>query len=427
MLPWPHSKAAAAAALALLLAPAWGRSSPLDVPLAVPVPRLTAELPFQTRVLGLPRGLQHLPPRLVPTLSLTAVAVPRAAGMAALRAPEDSEAGVWTTLRTELDAFDRGLQPEATSGTSNAWIDLSGFLRTGLGTANVTRSPDSDETRSRAALDNARLALDAGVGPLSVFLSIEGSTDGGRQFLIHDGEAGELEVYDAYADLELGRHLALRAGRFRAPVSQSALLDENELLFLDRTGIGQLWFERDDGVALLARADRFSAWLAVQNGSDGAGSDPAFTARAVLRLFGEGEAPRREGAFDADLGETVYLGLAWNEDTAQPDSGVLVAEASYTFESFSLAGEFLSPQDGFTDGHDFWNVTASAMLVPERWEVAARYEDFRDRAEARIWRAGVVRYLRGADTKLQLGLSRLEHPDSHLDVTALDLTLVASF
>lgn len=413
MLPCPRPTAVCASALALFLAPAWGGVAP--GPLAPP---------FQPEVLSVPRGLPRLPPRLAPSLSLATLARAPGAIAGSAGTTADVELEAWTVLSGEMDAFERGLEGER---GSSAWIDLTGFLRAGLGTAKATRWPAEDETLTRAALDNARLALDAGVGPLAVFLSIEGSTDGGRQFLIHNGEGGEVEVYDAYADLDLGTHLVLRAGRFRAPVSQSALLDENQLLFLDRTGIGQLWFERDDGVALQARGERIEGWLAVQNGSDGAGDDLAITARAVLRLFGEGQAPRREGAFDADLGETVYLGVAWYEDLALPDSRVIVTEASYTFEAFSLAGEFLVPENGFTDGHEFWNLTASAMIVPERWEVAARYEDFRDRAEARIWRAGVVRYLRGADTKLQLGLSRLEHADSHLDVTALDLTLVASF
>jgi hypothetical protein len=414
MLPCPRSTAAPATALALLLAPAWG-STPSG-----PLPP-----PFHADLLGVPSGPIRLPARLAPTLSLASPSIAPVRARFPLPVDRKAESEAWDVLRDELDTFDRGL--EGGEGGPSAWIDLSGFLRAGLGTAKMTRWPAEDQTLSRAALDNARLALDAGVGPLSVFLSVEGSTDGGRQFLIHDGEGGELEVYDAYADLDLGTHLVLRAGRFRAPVTQSTLLDENQLLFLDRTGIGQLWFERDDGVALLARGQRIEGWLAVQNGSDGAGDDVAITARAVLRLFGEGLAPRREGAYDADLGETVHVGVAWYEDLALPDSRVLVAEASYTFEAFSLAGEFLVPENGFTDGHEFWNLTASAMIVPERWEVAARYEDFRDRAEARLWRAGVVRYLRGAETKLQLGLSRLEHPDSHLDVTALDLTLVASF
>lgn len=324
-------------------------------------------------------------------------------------------------------ALELGAPQSDTLAGPEAWIDLSGFLRTGLGSAHMTRWPASDVTQNRVALDNVRLALDAGVGPLGVYVSVEGSTDGGRQFLVHDGEAGELEVYDAFVSLRPVPRVEVRVGRFRAPVSFSTLLDENELLFLDRTGIGQQWFERDDGIAVHARGARLEGWLAVQDGADGGGDELAFTARGVLRLFGEGEALRREGAFDADLGETVYLGLAWYEDRSLADSRVLVAEAAYSFEAFSLAGEALVPEEGFASGGEFWNLTASAMLVPERWEVAARFEDFRDRAGARVWQAGVVRYLRGADTKLQLGLSRLEHPDSHLDLTSLDLTLVASF
>lgn len=415
MLPGSSTLAVAATALALCMAPARAGTPPSwepSLPGLEPAPE--PPLPFRAELLTSAPGTFFLAPRLAAGLSLSALAARPTTGA------DDADSAA--ALEAELDAFDRGL-----AGDRETWIELSGFLRAGLGSANLTRWPGVDQTRSRAALDNARLALDAGAGPLSLFVSIEGSTDGGRQFVLHDGQGGEIEVRDAYADLALGGHVDLRVGRFRAPVTFSTLLDENELLFLDRTGIGQLWVARDDGVGLHARGDRIEGWLAFQNGSDGAGDEPALTARGVLRLFGEGLAPRREGAYDTDLGETVYVGLAWHEDLALDDASVLVGEATYTFEPFYLAGEALMPRDGFVEGGEFWNVTASAMLVPERWEVAARYEDFRDRAQARIWRAGVVRYLHGADTKLQLGLTRLEHPDGHLDLTSLDLTLVASF
>jgi hypothetical protein len=414
MLPGSRSTAAAAAALALWLAPARAGSTPWEAALAGSQPAPAVAPPFHAELLGTAQEPLPLPPRLAASLSLAGLAARPAAGA-------DEERAV-AAFEAELDAFDGGL-----AGDAEAWIDLSGFLRAGLVSAHLARWPGDDLTQRRAALDNARLALEAGAGPLSVFVSIEGSTDGGRQYVLHDGEGGELEVYDAYADLGLGGGVELRVGRFRAPVTHSTLLDENALLFLDRTGIGQLWFERDDGVGLHARGDRLEGWLAVQNGADGSGDEPALTARGVLRLLGEGLAPRREGGYDADLGRTVYLGLAWHEDLSLQDAGVLVADVACFLEPFYLAGEALVPHDGFADGGEFWNLTASAMLVPERWEVAARYEDFRDRAQARLWHVGVVRYLRGADTKLQLGMSRLEHPDGHLDLTSLDLTFVASF
>ena len=408
-----------ATALALFLAPA--RGGP-----ALPEPHAPSALPFRAEVLAGPRATTVLPPRLAAHLSL-AGSLAEPGGVAAPTDGEDTR--VWEDLHGELAAFERGLElaREPVEDASRPLLELSGFLRTSLESNWENRWPEADRISRGASLDNARLVLDGRAGPLSVHLSVEGSTDGGRQYLIHTGEAGELEVLDAYADLRLLERVTLRAGQFRAPVTFAAQLDENELLFLDRSVVSQRWVRRDSGAALHARGDQLEAWLAVQNGSDETADEFAFTARGVLRLFGEGEAPRREGAYDADLGETLYLGVAWHEDRSLEDARVLVAEAYYSFEAFAVSGEFQSPRDGFQGGAEFWNLTASAMLVPEQWELAARYEDLRDRAGARVWRMGLVRYLRGADTKLQLGVARLEHPDSHLDLTSLDLTLVASF
>ncbi|HVS18384.1 MAG TPA: hypothetical protein VMT18_07285 [Planctomycetota bacterium] len=382
-------------------------------------------LPFRAELLAGPRAAPVLPPRLAAHLSLAgSLAEPRG-----IAATDGDDTRAWEAFHGELAAFERGLElvQDPVGEAERSPLELSGFLRTSLESNWENRWPEADRISRGASLDNARLVLDGRVGPLNVHLSVEGSTDGGRQYLVHAGEAGELEVLDAYADLRLLERLTLRAGQFRAPVTFAAQLDENELLFLDRTVVSQRWVERETGAALYARGDRLEAWLAVHNGSDETADEFAFTARGVLRLFGEGEAPRREGAYDADLGETLYLGAAWHEDRSLDDARVLVAEAHYSFEAFAVSGEFQSPQDGFQGGADFWNVTASAMLVPEQWELAARYEDLRDRAGARVWRLGLVRYLRGADTKLQLGVTRLEHSDSHLDLSSLDLTLVASF
>lgn len=421
MLPRSLTLALSATALAPFLAPAWGGAPTLEAPTVGLPAHPEAPLPFRDRGLAGARGPLALPPRLAAHLGLGGVLEPEEV--------DEEDEGLWRSLEGELEAFEQGLEL-ADAPEEDPWqpsLELSGFLRTSLESNWENRWPDADRVSRGASVDNVRLMLDAETGPLRVFVSVEGSDDGGRRYLVHSGEAGELEVLDAYADLELLQRVTVRAGQFRPPVSFGALLDENELLFIDRTAISQRFWQRDTGAALHARGDRLEAWLAVQNGSDELSDELAFTARGVLRLFGEGEAPRREGAYDADLGETVYLGLAWYEDRSVPDSRVLVGEAYYSLEALAISGEFQSPSDGFQSGSDFWNLTASAMLVPETWEVAARYEDFRDRAGARVWRLGVVRYLRGPGTKLQLGMARLEHPDSHLNLTSLDLTLVASF
>jgi hypothetical protein len=306
-------------------------------------------------------------------------------------------------------------------------LELHGFLKSSGSVVNMVRSPADDVRESRFTLDNVRLSLNGEVGNLRLFVSADGSTDQGHSYFIRDGEAGSLEILDAYAELELIRGLSVRVGQFKPPVLFSGMIEENELLFIDRTVNGLAFQQRSTGVQLHAQTERLQLWLAVQNGADGVADEVALTARGTWRLAGEGLAPRREGAYDTDLGETVYLGAAWYEDQSISDGHAAAVEAYYTMEAFSLSGEVLLPSEGILGGYSFWNATAAAMIVPDLWELALRYEDFKERSQADVWRLGVNRYLRGPNVKLQAAVSRLDHSGANLDALAFDLTLVASF
>ena len=305
-------------------------------------------------------------------------------------------------------------------------VELSGFLRAISGRyENTGELPN--EVLSGMSLANARLAVDARAERLRIYLSLESAGQDGLGWLSKDGEAGELEVLDAYGELGLGRGVSLQVGQFRPPTLFTTLLEDNELLFIDRTFNSLFWQERQGGAQIHLDGGPLQGWVALQDGADGDGREMAFTGRCSLRLFGEGEATRREGAYDADLGSTLYLGASWYDDQSAVDASAVSAEAYFTHEWLALSGELVDPGDGLQGGHLFWSATGAVALVPETWELAARYEDFRSRSDTFVYRVGLNRYLQGPKTKLQANVVRFEHDGSNNYMTLLELGLVASF
>jgi len=234
-------------------------------------------------------------------------------------------------------------------------------------------------------------------------------------------------VLDAYGALDVADSVTVQLGEFRPPTLFTALLDENDLLFVDRTFNSLFWQQRQAGAQVHLDGDWLEGWLAVQNGQDGAGREVALTGRCSARLFGEGEAPRREGAYDADLGSTLYVGGSWYGDGSIDQAAAWSAEAYFTHEWLALSSEMVDPSPGLEGGHMFWSATGSVELVPETWELAARYEDFRSRSDTIVYRFGLNRYLHGPKTKLQANVVRFEHDGSGNYQTLIELGLVASF
>lgn len=305
-------------------------------------------------------------------------------------------------------------------------IELGGFLR-GIAGRYENTGEVPDEVISGLSLSNARLSLDARTERLRVYLSLESAAQDGLGWLSKDGEAGELEVLDAFGEFGLTGGVSVQVGQFRPPTLFTALLDENDLLFLDRTYNSLFWQERQGGAQVHLDGGPLQGWLALQDGGDGDGSEMAFTGRCALRVLGEGEATRREGAYDADLGSTLYVGASWYDDQSAADATALSAEAYFTHEWLALSGEIVDSGDDLLGGHLFWSATGAVVLVPETWELAARYEDFRSRSDTFAYRIGLNRYLHGPRTKLQANVVRFEHDGADQHMTLLELGLVASF
>ncbi len=303
-------------------------------------------------------------------------------------------------------------------------IDISGFLSTSAGYYPV-QSATGDRESSGVSINDVRLIVQGGPPAARVYLSLEAVSPPDGGYFIKHGEPNDLRILDGYASVALGEHVRLVAGQFISPVLFTAQVQSNELLFLDRTINGFIFQERDTGVMALDDQGRWQWWLAVQNGRDSSGDDVAATARLAWRVFGEGEAPRREGAYDADLGHTLYVGGVYFVDGTNTGDQAFGGEAYYTFERLAFSGEFMHYGDDLI-GQTFWNLTAAWMLSPEEWELAARYEDFDLRA-GEVYRIGLNRYLGGLTTRVQANVARFQGQSDDESANAFEIGLTASF
>lgn len=273
--------------------------------------------------------------------------------------------------------------------------------------ANAAQARDQD--LGGATLDHARVSLDGRVNEkLRAFLSI----DGGDAALVDlAGTVTGVRVIDAFADVTLCEFALMRVGQFSSTVLASSGIDESELVFLDRSFLGEAWDNRDTGVEFSGAIDRFSWWLAAQDGSDGAGSEYALSARVALQSFGRSSTFPRESVLAADEA-SAQVGLGWFDDAAIDDNSAVVADATLATQRFFGSFEIADYDDGARPASTLqtttgvlipaaaaavgsetpWNVTLGARVVV-RLDAALRWQDFDDDDDTSVagaslaWRA----------------------------------------
>lgn len=332
----------------------------------------------------------------------------------------------WVALDRELAGVE-ALQVD--QGRSN--IELWGYIRTSLSWL------EPEDSRS-VEFDQVRLNFTGRTGSYDYRLTAE----------FRDGTARAL---DAWASKRLGGGVAFTLGRFRAPFLRSGLVEARDLLFILRTRNGFFFSQRtsaDDGVMFNGDHGRFHWAAASQNGFLDSDSSQRLTGSVRVNLIGERELPW-EGAYRAGDLTRLTAGAAVSDDDTASDGLAWNADIYLVHRDFSFAAEVVNYQDAYSadlpleqrGGTTPWSVTASLMLVPDRYELALRYDDYDDDMtpndylqnprdlDRKDWTLGVNRYIRGHDLKWQLNYQYADYSgrDDGDSGSRLGLGLTASF
>ncbi len=334
-----------------------------------------------------------------------------------------SNDSAWSTLDAEVEALANALRDEAQP------IQLGGLLR-------FIGAQSSQNPGGGSPQDLGGVLID------SVRIDVAGQLAGWDWFFEGETVRGNLNLLDGWMRHSLGQNHSLTVGQFRPPILRSALMYRGNLLLLARTRNGGLIFDRrDQGVMLESSLDDVHLALAAQNGADSTGDDLQLTGRVQWDAMGNGVGPT-EGAFGAGQGTHLTLGAAITDDAAAPNDGhAIAAEAALTIDRFSVQAEWIDYEEDFNllrgagtalptepefGGTHPWSLTASALVVPDKVELAARVDEFDDEEgmgrNRTLTTFGFNFFIDGHDLKWQLNYSHLDSTAGDEEILAIGVT-----
>ena len=251
-------------------------------------------------------------------------------------------------------------------------------------------------------------------------------------------------LLDAWGAVTVAEAFKITVGRFRQPFLQSGLVDRNRTLFVDRTYLGSVYSQRDEGVMLSGKFSMVGWYLSAQNGQDGVANKYLLTGRVTLDILGEGAGHNAMTAYGAPEGTNLTVAAAFANDDSFDKGNQFGGELYLTAGPFFLGGEIVS-WDGDSNDQGVgdatpWNVRA-AYLIANAYEIALGYQDY-NRAlttnmagtvtstsadSDRAYIAAVNWYHDDWDTKWTLQYSRRDANDDAFDADVISIGLTVSF
>lgn len=360
----------------------------------------------------------------------------------------DSE---WPELDRELEALSSTYQAKAPAGPEiGGWVigafDWSGDLQ--------TVDPTSGEVKDLGGVNmrSARIYAQGDVGSYGYkveFDFFDSEQSFYYQFLSgtatalgpgSTGTGATGNLLDAYGQVNIADSFHVRLGQFRTPLLQSALIDRNRTLFIDRSILGSLFAGRNPGAMAYGELAEIVGWyVAVQNGIDGSGDDYRFTGRITVDVLGDGAGSMNEGAYNASEETSLRLAAAFADEGSLDQGTVVSGEAYLTSGPFSLSGEVADLDEGFSTlpgtpwsttgtptGETPWAATGS-FLISEMWEVGVRWQDLDDTGNTNLISGVLAWYHDDWNTKWQLEYTSSTSDDPTLEADTISLGLAVSF
>jgi hypothetical protein len=343
----------------------------------------------------------------------------------------------WPSLDREIEALSDSLSQAAPGPRISGWVRARHADSSEL---DVDATTPGGQDLGGFNLDDARVVVSGEVdGRFAYTLSFEGGDPE-----VSDAAGSGFALLDAYSSVKLGDRVAVSVGRFSATFLWSSGIEDRRLLFLDRAFLGEAWDGRDVGLEFSGSIGRFDWWAAVQNGSDRAADGQALSARVSCRALGT-DLCTSEGCCELGDEEHLTIGLAWFDDTSLDEGEAVCADLLFATGRWSSIVEIVGFQENLrpapgrnrstgalipsgssvTGPETPWDASLGYMLVPDEWELAARWQDLDDDAGTTVLSAVLDRYFAGHDAKwtLQIDSSRSEDPALEGNTVALGLTV----
>ena len=333
-------------------------------------------------------------------VTLGATAAPLEAATSSFPSRGDDE---WSSLDRDIEALASGWS------TQGGGLVFRGLLRALYGYANDTNGNlfiGTDDI-SGFAIERAQI-------------EVEGSVEDYSFRMQYEAAGGVAALLDAYAAWQINEYVRFTMGNFRPPLLYESLLDDSHRLFVLRTDAGELFYGRDVGARLDGRYDRLRWTVATQNGADNIGDDMAISGRLGLDILGDGQKLSR-GAYDGTDQHQLSVNLAALDDASAPSAGdIVAADAQWSYDRFAADAHVVAFGDdtaffGGRSDSTAYQVTASFMIVPKKYELAVQYQATDNIDDDKAFTVGVNRYVSGHDVKWLVNFASAESDDSSKD------------
>jgi hypothetical protein len=337
----------------------------------------------------------------------------------------------WASLDQELSSLSASISAQNQGGTK-----VGGWVISSFRASSDLQAGGSDLQGFQ--LDGARLEF---TGDAGSDYSYKISTE------LNGGTAS---IRDAFAKFKIAEGINGKMGRYKIAFFQSALIAEPKLLFLERSGLGDVFSRRDLGFELSGEFDPNDAnaikwYVGAQNGIDAQGDEYLFSARIRANLMGNGPG-MVEGAYGSGEDTSLAAGISWMDETSLDDGMAFGFEVQLTSGPFFLAGEIADFDKGTGGafgvtnpvlnqwgivGSDIadttpWDVVGSYMFT-DMYEAAVRYQDMDDTEDTTAWTVSVNRYVQNKDIHWTLQWESVSTDNAIDDFDVLGVGLTVAF
>lgn len=239
---------------------------------------------------------------------------------------------------------------------------------------------------------------------------LEGSLEEFDWRISVDFDSGSAVLEDAWARWACGENLGITWGQFKNELVRSAIIDPENLLFIDRSLLGMRFDFWDNGVQVAGHNSGFRWNIAAQNGStatggDGTGDSLDFGAH-VSYAIGNG-VTAMEGAMKSGDELDAAIGVGYYDRQDDGLDAILLVDAAFTMAQISGSVELADGGDDTVlangtfvgdDGTSPWAVTLGYLLA-DNLELGFRHEDRDNDADESRSTFGLNWYLHGHNAK----------------------------
>ena len=244
--------------------------------------------------------------------------------------------------------------------------------------------------------------------------------------IVADLGGGGLSLDDANVTWNQSENLSVTWGQQKLPMFRSSSMDQESMLFIDRSVLGAQYDTYDMGVSISGSNSGLDWTLAAVNGDADPLDQESLNMFAHVDYHMGNGANSSDGAMLAGDGMDATIGISYMDEQDDGIDAVLGIDFAMTMGQFSLMVELADGDDDAVAaglGSSPSAITAG-YLFADNMEAAFRHDDRDAGDDTSVYTFGLNYYLHGHNAKWQINY--IDDETASDEVIAIGLTVGAS-